>query len=287
MVLGHESIGRVIEVGKKVRHLRVGELVTRVGTLPVPEMGLGVSWGGFAEFGIAVDHRAMREDGLPKAQWEASRINQLIPASYDPAASTMMITWRETLSYIRRLGVGSGSRVLVLGTGGNALAFVAHARNLGATTIACVGSQSRCETARSAGATHFFDYHQPKLADAIVDACEEFDFLIDGVGKSGQVDRVLRLVRAGGTVGIYGLDDFETLGINPLYAKGTFTIYGDGYDEPETHDEVLQRITDGTLDARLWLNLETPFELQQIAEAFEAIRGRRLIKALIRLSPQQ
>ena len=86
-------------------------------------------------------------------------------------------------------------------------------------------------------------------------------------------------------VGVYGLDDFDGLGINPLRAKGTFTIYGGGYDEAETHDEVVRRMADGTLDAKRWLNLNSPFELEQITDAFEAIRNRRLIKALIRLSP--
>jgi D-arabinose 1-dehydrogenase-like Zn-dependent alcohol dehydrogenase len=286
MVLGHESIGRVIEVGKKVRYLRVGDLVTRVGTLPIPEIGLNISWGGFSEMGIAIDHRAMREDGLPADQWNGSRINQVIPASYDPGACTMMITWRETLSYIRRLGVTAGSRVLVLGTGGNALAFVAHARNLGAAAIACVGSLSRRGSALACGATLFLDYKTPDVAEAIGDDCRQFDFLIDGVGKSGQIDRVLRLLRDGGMVGVYGLDDFDGLGINPLRARGTFTIYGGGYDEAETHDEVVRRMAEGALDAKLWLNLSSPFELQQITEAFEAVGERRVIKAVIRLSPE-
>ena len=40
-----------------------------------------------------------------------------------PAAATMMITWRETHSYISRLGVKPGSRLLILGSGGNGFSF--------------------------------------------------------------------------------------------------------------------------------------------------------------------
>jgi NADPH:quinone reductase-like Zn-dependent oxidoreductase len=75
----------------------------------------------------------------------------------------MMITWRETLSYISRMGVGEGARVLVLGSGGNGNAFVAHARNLGAQTVALTGSAPREEVARQIGATHFLDYRRGDL----------------------------------------------------------------------------------------------------------------------------
>lgn len=287
MVLGHESIGRVIEVGPKVRHLRLGDLVTRVGMPSAPEIGLHVSWGGFCEFGIAIDHRAMREDGHPREMWAASRINQTIPPSAEPAACTMIITWRETLSYSRRVGVRAGSRVLVLGSGGTGLAFITHCRNLGAQTIACTGNRSRESTARAAGATHFFAYDDPEMASTICRHCSEFDFVIDSVGKSGQLDRVVSLLKHGGTVAIYGLDDFASTASDAHRAAGAFTVYEGGYDEEETHDEVILRMINGTLDARIWLDLDHPFELKDIAAAMTAIRQRQVIKALVRLSDER
>ena len=48
-ILGHESIGRVVSVGAKVRNLNPGELITRVGCPPVGDLACG--WGGFAEVG--------------------------------------------------------------------------------------------------------------------------------------------------------------------------------------------------------------------------------------------
>src|SRR5688572_18641373 len=44
-VLGHESIGRVVEVGDQVRNYQVGDLITRVGWLPPPGSELAVNWG--------------------------------------------------------------------------------------------------------------------------------------------------------------------------------------------------------------------------------------------------
>jgi len=286
MVLGHESIGRAIRVGSRVRNFKIGDLITRVGTPPVPRIGLGISWGGFCEMGVAKDHRAMREASLPKDDWNAHRVNQRIPDSYDPAACTMIITWRETLSYSKRVGVGKDSHVLILGSGGTALAFVSHARNLGAATIACVGSPARETVAKRAGATHYFGYASSDLTEMMQRDCTPFDYIIDSVGKAGQIDRMLPLLTPGGMIAIYGLDDFNALQINPFCAKGTFSVYGGGYDEEETHDEVIQLMADGLLDAGIWLALDQPFDLKDISQAIDAVRRRRMIKALVKLSPE-
>lgn len=281
-VLGHESTGRVIEVGPKVRYLQPGDLVTRVGTPAVP--GYTVSWGGFAERGIAKDYRAMEEDGVSTAPWPDARRNRVLPAGMDPGAATMVITWRETLSYETRMGVTEGTSLLVFGSGGNGLAYVNHAAILGASPVAMVGAVDREGLARRAGATHYFDYKDQNLRELVSDACEEgFDFVLDAVGKIGAADLGLPLLKPGGTLGIYGLHDFGQCTITPLRSKGTFTIYNGGYDEAETHEQVMSLIGEGKLDASIWLDLDNPYPLERITDAFDAVRERRVVKALIRL----
>jgi len=281
-VLGHESIGRVIRIGPRVRYLKAGDLVTRVGTLPTE--GLSVNWGGFAEYGIARDHRAMREDGQPPEEWSSFRINQVLPPGTDPAGATMVITWRETLSYITRLGVKPGARVLVLGSGGNGLAFTAHARNLGAGYVATVGNSSREGIARAAGATAYLDYRAEDLAALLAQAQPEgFDVIIDAVGKAGQIDRVLPALKPGGTTGIYGIDDYGACTINPTRARGTFTYYNGGYDEEETHEQVISFWQQGLLRPELWLDLQHPFSLAEIHQALAAVHERKIVKALVRI----
>ena len=286
-ILGHESIGRVVEVGQKVRNFRKGDLVTRVGTLPSPRGEFGVTWGGFAEFGIARDHWAMREDGLPQAEWNDFRVNQIVPPEFDPAASTMIITWRETLSYLSRMGVGQGISLLIIGSGGNGLSFVAQAKNLGATRITMVGNAKRENIAQEAGVTDYFDYKADNLMSVIAEDCSDgFDFIIDAVGKRGQMDKFLPLLKPGGTVGIYGIDDYDECQINPRNAPGTFTYYNGGYDEEETHNTVVSFMEKGLLNADLWLDLEHPFLLEEINKAFEAVRQRKMVKALVNLAPR-
>ena len=284
-ILGHESIGRVVEAGPKVRHFKAGALVTRVGCPALPGAGLDSHWGGFAEFGVARDHFAAKEDGRPENEWSGHRINQLVPADFDPAAATMIITWRETLSFITRMGVGPGARLLVLGSGGNGLAFVSHGVNLGAACVAMTGSARREESARGAGAQAYYDYARADLHEAIKkEHPQGFDFIIDAVGRKGLLDSSLRHCSSGGRVAIYGIDDFGQCALNPSHARGTFTFFNGGYDEAETHERVLGFIRAGKLRAKHWLDLEHPLPLERIAEAYREPGKRKFAKAVVDLA---
>ncbi len=275
-VLGHESIGRVIQIGAAVRSFRVGDLVTRVGTKAAKDGSFSVTWGGFAEYGVAEDHVAMQTDGVPLAQPWSAGIHQVVPADISPAAAPMIITWRETLSYVTRMGLPQARSVLVIGSGGNGLAFIAHAKHLGVARIACIGAGTRAATTCRAGATEYYDYRTAGPAG-------DFDFIIDAVGKTGSLDKYLPLLAPGGTLGLYGLDDIGNCPVNPSRARGSFTFYNGGYSEAEAHERVIALIRSGQLDARLWFDLDRPYRLAHIHDAFAAIRQRQTIKALIQM----
>ncbi len=281
-ILGHESIARVTDVGAKVRNLKVGDLVTRVGTTPVGECS--VTWGGFAEIGVATDFRAAEADGVPPDTWWGARVNQVLPADADPAAATMVITWRETTSYANRIGIPDAEAVLVVGSGGNGLSYAAHAASAGCERVVMIGSPVRQPNARQVGVTAFLDYRDAGVADAARElAPDGFDVAIDAVGRQDATDLALSLLAAGGTLGIYGIDEFGRLRLNPDAPRGTFTVFKGGYDEAETHEQVVARFMSGDLDASAWLDLDNPFDLADIRAAIDATRQRRLVKALVRI----
>jgi len=284
-ILGHESIGRVLEIGPRVRNFKPGDLVTRVGAPPVGEYS--VSWGGFAEYGIAKDYRAMEEDGVSTDRWPDARRNRVLPPGADPAAATMIITWRETLSYITRMGFSEGKSLLVVGSGGNGLSYIAQGANLGGTRLAMIGSAYREEAARRAGATDFFDYRIDDIRDRVSAAFPEgFDLVIDAVGKKDTAELGLLFLKPGGTLGIYGLTDFGQCTITPLKSKGTFTFYNGGYDEAETHDQVMALLEAGKLDASIWLDLDHIYPLERINDAFADLKAHKMVKAVVRLGEE-
>lgn len=284
-VVGHESVGRVVAVGKKVRNFRVGDLITHVGTPAAPDGKYSVTWGGFAELGIAKDHWAMCADGLPASEWFGSRWNHVVPPAVDPSVAPMFTTWRETLSYLTRMGAGAGASLLVVGSGGNGLSYAAHGVNLGAACVILVGAAKLENAARQKAKVHaYLDYKRQDLTQALQQAAPDgFDFIIDAVGRKGIADQVLPCLKPGGKYGTYGIDDFEQITINPGKARGAFTIHPCVYDEAETHQRVSDFALQGKLDATLWYDPKHPYPLRDIAAAFEAVHGRESPKALIKL----
>jgi D-arabinose 1-dehydrogenase-like Zn-dependent alcohol dehydrogenase len=286
-ILGHESVGRVIKVGSKVRNFRIGDLVSRVGTPALPEAGISVTWGGFVQRGVAKDHWAMAADGVPSAQWTGHRVNQIIPAGIAPQTAPMFITWRESLSYLQRRGFRAGHSLLVLGSGGNGLSFANHAINLGASFVAMTGSPRLAPLIQKQLGVHFYaDYKRRDLTEALRDSNRGgYDFIIDAVGQKGMVDTALPALKSGGHLAMYGMDDFKNAPINSTRAQGSFTIHGPGdYDEAETHQLVSEFVLSSKLKAELWYDPSTPYPLTEINEAYRAVRERRQVKALITLA---
>lgn len=282
-VLGHESIGRVVRTGAKVRNFKSGDLITRVGTTPVG--GVNIAWGGFAELGIATDWQAMKADGVPQAQWNSARVQHVLPAGIDPAEATMIITWRETWSFLTRIGFQAGQNLLVIGTGGNALSYAVHGRNIGAAKVVVVGSAKRKAEVEQLGA-ELVDYKCENPAEAVGKLCpDDFDVIIDAVGKSGGLNPFLGRLKVGGTVAVYGLDDVMTYSMAPMSGKGTFRFYRGGYDEAESHEAIIKFVQEGKLPARPFLtNMDNPFPLERIGDALESVRRRECVKALVKLS---
>ncbi len=280
LMLGHESIGRVLRVGAGVENFEPGDLVTRVINRNMG--GVYSFWGGFAERTIIEDHQAIRKHNGRNIDIGAG-IHQVLPAQTDPAAATIVITWRETLSFINRIGVAEGDAVLIVGSGGNGLSFANHAKNLGAKDVAMVGSIRRKAAASAVGCDAFFSYRREDLSAAVREV-GPFDLIIDAVGKTGQLDRVLPTLKAGGKIAMYGIDDFGKVTVLPTLAPGSFTWSSPGYDEGEAHAAVIDFMQAGKLRAEEYLDLENVFLLDEIGQAFDAVSCRDVIKAVVRLA---
>ncbi len=280
-VLGHESVGTVVECDGKVKNFKVGDRISRVGTIANEKYG--ICWGGFAEYGIALDTKAMMEDGVDKSKWFKNRVNKVIPSDIDVKDGPMIITWRETLSYFNRLNIKKGVNVVIAGSGANSLAFVAHAV-YNTNKVVTIGSPKRGEDAIKLGALANIDYH----VDGVVDEIKKYfdgpvDAIIDGVGNSDNINKVLPLIGEDAIIGAYGWNDRNAYGINPFMTNKNFRIYCQGYDEPETHDEVIKRIREGKLDASMWYDKNNPIDLDNIKKAYDDLKERKAYKYLIRM----
>lgn len=286
LILGHEAIGAVVAVGAKVRSLKPGDLVTRTGA-PATD-GCAAYWGGFAELGLARDFAAMRDDGLPEAEWLPHTINRVLPPGTDAAAATMMITWRETLSYLTRLGPVQGKRLLVIGSGGNGFSFLVLAKALGADAVAMIGNPGWASHAASTGAAAFADYRDPYAIAGLKNVAGPagFDLLIDAVGHTGGIEGALPLMAPGAAIGLYGIEALgERMAALQTIAAQGYRVHGPGeYSEGEAHDQAVALMASGALDARVWFDPANPFPLERINDALAAVAYRRSLKAVVRIA---
>lgn len=282
-VIGHEGIGRVIEVGKKVRNYKAGDLISRVYTRAYGDMGL--SWGAMCEYGLACDYQAMLQDGIDRSKWDMYRINKVIPEGIiDPLDATMIITWRENLSWVNRLGVKKGDNVLICGSGANGISIgTMCAIHGGRVTI--IGGADRSKNALNSGSSEYLDYRDTAKIEAFIkDKHAHFDYIIDAVGKKETLTRYMSCLKEMGTLGVYGMDDYYNYSFNPILGPTSFRFYNSIYDEAETHEQVMDLIREGKLDAGNWLDRENIFTWENAPEAYEHVRKKKAMKAVIKLS---
>ncbi len=284
-ILGHESVGRVVEVGKKVKNFRKGDLVSRVGAPNGLRPELGVSWGGMAEYGIARDHWELRRIGAPNNLWDKYRVNQVIWPGIDEKIAPLIITLRETLSYYQRLQIPEGSKVLIIGSGANALAFAMFAQMAKCQAIV-LGSAQRRTHFNNLGIVSYIDYKEENRKTILCELLGKrqlFDCIIDAVGSSSTVNETLDLLSENGVIGIYGWNDRANSGIHTFSAKRSFRIYANGYDEEEAHGAVCALLLEGKINYRVWYDTEHPVALEDIDRAYAALMRHEAVKYLIEM----
>jgi len=282
-ILGHEGVGRVIEVGSKVRAFKIGDLITRVGAPETEE--LSVCWGGISEFGVARDHFTMRMDGLPESEYSAYKVNWHVPDGIiSEIDATMIITWRENLSYVMRLGISAGSRVLISGSGASGLGLARMAVLQGAGYVCLVGGKARKKNAESLGISEYLDYRDQDALDSYANDNEgTLDFIIDANGINGCLNVFMPCIRRGGTFACYGKDDWLNYAIPPFFGKTSFNFYNNGYDVYEAHIPVLDYIRSGKLDAKAWIDDDQIFTIDQTSEAYSHVEEKKAVKSIIKI----
>lgn len=286
-ILGHESIGRVIEVGSKVRSFKPGDLVLRpVAVRPGATLGgVGSVFGGYAELGVVVDAQAIVED-TPRGQAPKlpafADAQQVVPPSFDPIDAGMFITFKETLSWMHKLGPLPGRDVLIFGTGPVGLCFARIAKYLGARTVIAVGRRDeRLELARQMGADAAIDTRRQD----VVEACRALtggrgvDYVVEGIGDTALFALGARLVAPGGQVALYGAPPELAVTVNWAGAAPDWKLSFPAPREGEVHDLALDLVRLGFIDLRSFVSHVLP--LDRIGEAFQLIAAKRALKPVI------
>ncbi len=277
-VLGHESVGEVLEVGAGVRNFRPGDLVLRpvYGYAGTTVNGLGCEFGGFSEFGVVTDYRAMREDGREDYSGYC-RFQMKIPAAWrNFKESVLLITMKETMSYLLPLGSFYNKRVAVIGAGAVGMFFIKFiSLQLPARLTAFASSLRARDRVRTVGADEL------RILDLSAPPDEQYDVVVDSAGILGQLEQAIRLVRSGGTYATYGIGDTMDCCFRGFGSGIHFAFHSQAEDDPTVHELCVRAVERGLVDLTQFRSGIFPFE--QLPEVFERIARKQEFKPIFTL----
>lgn len=208
MVLGHEAVGEVVEVGNLVKDFHVGDkvLVSAI----TPDWGALESQGGYAMHsgGMLSGWKFSNfKDGVFGEYFhvnEADANLAHLPEGMDLGAACMISDMVPTGFHGAELAdIQYGDAVAVIGIGPVGLMAVAAAAIRGASNIYAVGSRKICgELAREYGATHLINYREGDIVEQILNRNHgPVDRVIVAGGNNDTFDQAIRMLKPGGKIG--------------------------------------------------------------------------------------
>ena len=276
LVLGHESVGRVVDVGNRVRTFKVGDRVTRAVYPPDRTAGMNSAMGGFSAFGIVTDAKAMAADGDPSllTDYTAQRQN-VVPAGLGAADAALAISLSETASALLPLPNLRGRTVIVAGTGVAGLSFTLWAKLAGATVVTLGRRTERLAAARALGADAAIDTTAPDWqAQALAAARGPADGVIEAIGDVALAGPLLKLIKPGGFASAYGAPED-----GKAYPPGWTTA---SVEEHRAYAWVADLLLRGWVRPEWFVTHTWPFS--EARQAFERVREGGVIKGLILMS---
>ena len=209
MILGHEAVGEIVEVGALVRDFKIGDrvLVSAVTPdwsaeeaqdgFPMHSGGMLSGWK-FSNF----------KDGVFAEYFHVNDADgnlALLPEGIDLGAACMLSDMVPTGFHGAELAdIRFGDNVAVIGIGPVGLMAVAAASMRGAANVWAVGSRKRCcELARQLGAADIINYRTENIVERMLEKTggKGVDRVIIAGGNTDTVDMAVRMLRPGGKIG--------------------------------------------------------------------------------------
>ncbi len=209
MILGHETIGEVMQVGELVKDFKKGDKVIvpaitpdwgSIGSQSGFPMHSGGALGGwkFSNFKDGVFGELFHVN-------EADANLALLPDDIDPVAAVMLTDMTTTGFHAAELAeVKLGDTVCVIGIGPVGLNSVAGANLMGAGNIFAVGSRSDCiRVARDYGATDIINYKEGDIVEQVLAKTNGLgvDKVLIAGGTVDTFAQAVKILKPGGNIG--------------------------------------------------------------------------------------
>lgn len=211
MVPGHEIVGKIIKVGDQAKKFKVGDLAG-VGCLVDSCRTCENCQDGLEQYCLTHSvgtYNSKGKDGLPTYGGYSNNIvvhedfalhlSDKLPLQ---AVAPLLCAGITTYSPLRHWKIGKGDKVAILGLGGLGHMGVKFAVSFGAEVTVLSTSPSKEKEAKALGAHNFVVTSDPAQLTAVK---RSFDFILDTVSASHDMNLYLSLLKTNGTLVVVGV----------------------------------------------------------------------------------
>lgn len=207
LILGHEAVGEIVEVGGLVKNFKPGDKVVVPCTTPnwlAPNVQ--------GEFnahdeGLMCSFKfVFHKDGTLAEFFhvnEADANLALLPGNVSPEAAVLCVDMMSTGFHgVEAADIGFGDTVVVIGIGPVGLMAVAGTKLRGAGRIIAIGSRPACvQVAREYGATDIVNYKEGDIVRQVMELTGDgADRVIIAGGNGDSMRQAIDMTKPGGTI---------------------------------------------------------------------------------------
>ena len=293
VLIGHEAVGIVEEVGKNVTAYKVGDRVLKPGNDSMHGYTSLNGWGAFAEYGIVNDVGAVFKSGITEDSPEfpiSSYIQTVIDPSISPAGAVMVITFREVLAAIRYFGIQPDQSVAVFGCGPVGQAFIRFMRLMGIGPIFAMEiDEAKLITAKESGADHVLNSADGSYIEKIREIVPKgVNYVIDASGYLPIINESMEFIANRGKICCYGVPEPHSFNLDWSKASVVnwqliFQQFPHKLEESQASSQIYAWIESGALDPNDYISDVMDFE--DIIPAYQKfIDGEFSKKCVIQIS---
>lgn len=209
MILGHEAVGEVVEVGELVKDFKPGDKVIVPAITPdwnslQAQAGYSMHSGGM----LAGWKFSNFKDGVFSEFFHVNDADgnlAVLPEDVDPAAAVMLSDMVPTGFHgVELADIQFGDDVCVVGIGPVGLMAVAGAAIRGASNLYAVGSRPNCvKVAKEYGATDIINYREGDIVEQIMEKThgKGVDRVVIAGGNVDTFIQAIKMLKPGGKIG--------------------------------------------------------------------------------------
>ncbi|MGC4018531.1 MAG: NAD(P)-dependent alcohol dehydrogenase [Muricomes sp.] len=227
LILGHEAVGRIVEVGNLVKNFNVGDVVVVPCCTPNwLAKNVQGEYTAHDEFLMGSFKFLGSKDGTFAEYFHVNLADAnlvLLPSNVSPEAALMTVDMMSTGFHgVQNANVQFGDTVVVIGIGPVGLMAVAGTKLRGAGRIIAVGTRPNCVAiAKEYGATDIISYKDGDIVQQVMELTKEgADCVIIAGGNAESFRQAVDMTKPGGYISNVNFFDMsETLSM-PAYSWG-------------------------------------------------------------------